>query len=269
MSPLQYGNITGGSGTSFSDPIDAQPMTGFFVRTGAILNCIQAIYGNNTRGTLHGDDNGGTARTVHFDDDEYLVRVTVRLLSSPSALMTQPTFITNKRTYGPLDGMSDGEVVELHAQPNERIDGFCGRIAVPGPSWRNWVCALGIGVRNAIADAPTATNIEVTGHPQGGSYAEWVQLRNISSRPVELLGATIRVPSAQRKVVEIGKNVFTFAASTVLAPGESVKVASLARPGESTLDFGSELPLFYEQGKDVVELHGADNSLIISVNIDK
>lgn len=116
--------------------------------------------------------------------------------------------------------------------------------------------------------APSSTTIEVTGSSAGGAYAEWVQLRNIGTQTVDLHGAQLRVPSAQKKVVELGKNVFTFPANTLLTPGTSVKVVSLARAETQTLSFGSELPLFYGK-QDIVELHATDGTLLVSANINE
>lgn len=116
--------------------------------------------------------------------------------------------------------------------------------------------------------APTNSNIEITGSPKYGALKEWVQLRNVGSSPVELLGAKIRVPNVAKPITTAAKNIFTFATSTILAPGESVRIAGWAAPPALSFDTPNKLPLFYEQGKDVVELLAADGTSIETVNID-
>lgn len=117
--------------------------------------------------------------------------------------------------------------------------------------------------------APSNANIELTGDPKLGAIKEWVQLRNIGTQPVELLGAKLRVPNVIKPIRTAGKNIFTFATSTILAPGESLRIASWAAAPARSFDTPNSLPMFYEQGKDIVELLASDGTAISTVNIDK
>lgn len=116
--------------------------------------------------------------------------------------------------------------------------------------------------------APSADNVEITGNPKGGAFKEWVQLHNIGTSPIELLGVKVRVPGAIKPVVAAGHNIYTFAVSTILLVGESVKIVGLSPSGQQLRSFDAkEGPLFYELGKDTVELLAADATTIKAVKI--
>ncbi len=144
--------------TPFDDTADAQrlnqPITAINIRSGEIIDAIQALYGPaKTPLPLHGGQGGGVVPIV-FDPGETLIRLSGFYGNWYGAIyILQVMFYTQTKSYGPygsMGGTSGRTSFSFDPQPGERIIAFSGS-TVPGLEASNtpsqFVATIGVTFR--------------------------------------------------------------------------------------------------------------------------
>jgi hypothetical protein len=123
-------------GMPFDDTADAQklnqPITAVNIRSGEIIDAVQALYGAaKTALPQHGGQGGGVSSIV-FDPGETLIRVSGFYGSWYGAIyILQVTLATQTKSYGPygsMGGSSNPIPFSFDPQPGEQISAFSGSI---------------------------------------------------------------------------------------------------------------------------------------------
>lgn len=136
----------GGSGTSFSDtPPGGQRLTRLLVRSGDVVDGIQATYGSQAM-PLHGGS-GGAAHTIDLAEGEYITEISGLYGGYFGAVhILQLTVRTNRRTlptYGSTNYATNPSPFSFKAESGESIIAFSGR-TFRHSDGTDYVSALGV-----------------------------------------------------------------------------------------------------------------------------
>lgn len=139
----------GGGGTPFSDtPPEGQRLTRLLVRSGDVVDAIQASYGGKVM-PLHGGSGGG-ANVIDLAGGEYITEISGQYGSYFGAVhILQLTVRTNLRTlptYGSTHFARDPRPFSFKAESGESIVAFSGR-TFRHSDGTNYVSALGVVFR--------------------------------------------------------------------------------------------------------------------------